>query len=643
MRLDPAPKPITATDAEILAALAEIDTPPLLAAVATLTGDLSLLRDDLKPSAAQSFDPTAGVTPEQAAVSRRLAADALGRFRDAGSVGAPSPDPSAVRTMLEFLAGSPVDDDYIALMTEELAIDGVDRRAPEWNAATLAPDRELSVVIIGAGMSGIAAAYRLGQAGVRYVIIEKDADVGGTWLENRYPGCRVDVPNHFYSYSFAQTSEWPQYFSTQEVLLDYFRACADEFEIRPHVRFEAEVVDITWSDADAVWQVTVRGVDGATEVVTANAVVSAVGQLNRPKLPDIPGRDRFAGESFHSARWDPAVELAGKRVAIIGTGASAAQFIPPVADAAGHLTVFQRTPPWLIETPNYHDDLPAGTRWLLDHVPSFAHWDRVWIFWRSHEVLVPLAVVDESWEPGESGESVSLMNDLVRQMFTEYYRSQFPDREMYEKVVPRYPPFSKRFVRDNGIWARTFGRDNVELDVGAIGEITPSGVVMADGTEHAFDVIIYGTGFHASSFLTPMTVHGVGGKDLHAWWDGEARAYLGMTIPDFPNLFLMYGPNTNIVINGSIIYFSELEARYIVESLRMLLETGAASMNVRADVHDAYNVAVDAANARMAWGAATVNTWYKNASGRVTQNWPFPLLEFWQRTRHPDPEDYVLR
>jgi len=640
MHLDPEPLAITASDAEILEALADIDTPPLLAAVATLTGDLSLLRDDLRPSAAESFDPTAGISPEQAATARQLATDALARYRDSGCVAAAPPSAPSVRTMLEFLAGTPVADDYIELMTEELAIDGVDRRAPEWNHATVAPDRDFRVAIIGAGMSGIATAHRLAQAGVPYVILEKNADVGGTWLENQYPGCRVDVPNHFYSYSFAQTSEWPQYFSTQGVLLEYFRACAEEFDICPHVQFETEVVDATWSDAEQVWNITVRRADGTTDTVVAHVLVSAVGQLNRPKMPDIPGVDRFAGEAFHSARWDATVDLAGKRVAIIGTGASAAQFIPAVAEIADELRVFQRTPPWLLETPNYHDDLPVGTRWLLDHVPSFAHWDRVWIFWRSHEVLVPMAAVDESWE---STQSVSMMNDLVRQMFTEYYRVQFPDAELFDKVLPHYPPFSKRFVRDNGIWARTFTRDNVELDVGKIGEITERGVKMADGTEHEFDVLIFGTGFQASSFLTPMTVHGAGGKDLHATWDGEARAYLGLTIPEFPNLFLMYGPNTNIVINGSIIYFSELEARYIVESVRMLLEHGVDSMAVRAEVHDEYNRRVDAANARMAWGAASVNTWYKNANGRITQNWPFSLLEFWQRTRHPDPKDYVLR
>ncbi len=327
-------------------------------------------------------------------------------------------------------------------------------------------------------------------------------------------------------------------------------------------------------------------------------------------------------------------------MAIIGTGASAAQFIPPVADIAESLTVFQRTPPWLLDTPNYHDDLPAGTRWVLDHVPAFAHWDRIWIFWRSHEVLVPMAAVDEAWD---SAESVSMMNDFVRQFFTSYYEAQFPDRELFDKVLPHYPPFSKRFVRDNGIWARTFAKESVTLDVGAIAEITGTGVRMADGTEHTFDVIIYGTGFAASQFLTPMCVYGREGAELHDVWDGEARAYLGMTIPGFPNLFLMYGPNTNIVINGSIIYFSELEARYITESVRMLLERGAASMDVRPEVHDEYNRRVDAANRKMAWGAASVNTWYKNASGRITQNWPFSLLEFWQWTRRPEPDDYVLR
>jgi 4-hydroxyacetophenone monooxygenase len=638
MRLHPEPAPITESDDEIAAAVADVQPTPLLAAVAALTGDLSLLRDDLRPDTG-SFDPNAGLTEEQLAASRAAAVAAIAAYRDAGCPPPPALDAASLRRILEFLAGGPMSDDYAAVMTEELAPAGADLRAPGWRAADVAPDRDFRVAIIGAGMSGIAAAHRLAQAGVDYEVLEKNDDVGGTWLENRYPGCRVDVPNHFYSYSFAQTSEWPQYFATQSSLLDYFRTCAREFGILDHTRFGTEVVDATWDDARSVWTITVRTAAG-TEQIEANALVSAVGQLNRPKLPDIPGIDSFRGASFHSARWDPDVELDGKRVAIIGTGASAAQFIPAVAERAAALTVFQRTPPWLLETPNYHDDLPAGMRWVLDHVPGFANWDRVWIFWRSHEVIVPMAEVDPEWD---SPESVSMLNDIVRQLFTAYYEMQFPDRDLFDKVLPHYPPFAKRFVRDNGIWARTFTRDNVTLDVHGVDAVTERGVRTDDGVEHEVDVIIYGTGFEASKFLTPMTVHGRGGIDLHETWDGEARAYLGLTIPGFPNLFLMYGPNTNIVINGSIIYFSELEARYITECVHLLLERGLAALEVEPSVHDQYNVRVDEANRRMAWGASSVNTWYKNASGRITQNWPFSLLEFWQRTRQPDPEDFVLR
>ena len=315
--------------------------------------------------------------------------------------------------------------------------------------------------------------HRLAQAGVEYEILEKNADVGGTWLENRYPGCRVDVPNHFYSYSFAQTSEWPQYFATQSSLLDYFRTCAAEFGILgPHPVRDRGPRRHVGRRARGLGRHR-RGPPTGTDVVEANALGRArSGSSTGRRCRTSPASTRSGGPWFHSARWDPDVELDGKRVAIIGTGASAAQFIPAVAERAAHLTVFQRTPPWLLETPNYHDDLPAGMRWVLDHVPGFANWDRVWIFWRSHEVIVPMAEVDPEWS---STESVSMLNDIVRQLFTAYYELQFPDRELFDKVLPHYPPFAKRFVRDNGIWARTFTRDDVTLDVHGIDAVTERG------------------------------------------------------------------------------------------------------------------------------------------------------------------------
>jgi 4-hydroxyacetophenone monooxygenase len=413
----------------------------------------------------------------------------------------------------------------------------------------------VTVGIIGAGMSGIIAAHRLSQAWVEVTLIDKNRDVGGTWYENTYPGCRVDIQNHFYSYACAQTPDWPQFHSPQPVLLEYFQACADEFGLRPRFRPGTEVVEARWDDAEHAWDLAVRTEGGDIEVLRFDAVVSATGQLNCPSYPGIAGRDSFAGRSFHSAEWDHDVEMAGRRIGVIGTGASAVQFIPRLAEVADHLTVFQRTPPWLLPVPTYEQDLPEPMRWLLRHVPQFANWDRLWIFARTQEGLLPLATVDPHWDG--DGRSVSASNDLLRQMLTMYYEAVFPEEDLRAEVLPSYPPIAKRVVLDGGAFPTALHRPNVSLVTTPIAEITPVGVRTADGVDHDLDVMVYGTGFQASKFLTPMRVLGSGGRDLHERWGGDARAYLGITVPGFPNLFLMYGPNTNIVINGSITYFSE--------------------------------------------------------------------------------------
>jgi 4-hydroxyacetophenone monooxygenase len=635
------PEPITDDDEAIRAGVCDAPVPPLLASVAHLTGDLSVLRDELRPDLTKVLAPDNGYAPEQLAAARDVAAEALIRFRDSGSDPAPPPDDDTLRRLVEFVAGGPVDDEHVRLLEEELALDGIDLRAPQWHKSDLAADVELTVGIIGAGMSGIAVAHRLQQAGVPFVVFEKNEDVGGTWFENDYPGCRVDIQNHFYSYSFAQTGDWPQFHSQQKVLLEYFRHCVDEFDLREHIRFDTEVIEARWSDDDQHWVVQTRTANGQTQTHVVEALVSATGQLNRPLMPDIPGIDDFEGPWFHSARWDHTVDFTGKQVAVIGTGASAVQFIPWLAERAAHLTVYQRTPPWLLPVPTYQHDLPDSLRWLLRHVPGYARWDRLWVFARTQEGLLPLATVDPDWQPQDR--SVSAANDMVREMLTMYYRAVFPDDEMCAQVLPTYPPISKRVVLDDGTYPATLQRDDVTLDTTGIAEITARGVRTCDGVEHEFDAIVYGTGFQASKFLTPMRVHGACGADLHERWGGDARAYLGIVVPEFPNLFMMYGPNTNIVINGSIIYFSECEAHYIVESIRMLLEAGVRSMDCRPEVHDAYGERIDAGNRTRAWGVSDVNSWYKNEFGRVAQNWPFNLFEYWQLTRHPNPEDYVLR
>jgi 4-hydroxyacetophenone monooxygenase len=255
--------------------------------------------------------------------------------------------------------------------------------------------------------------------------------------------------------------------------------------------------------------------------------------------------------------------------------------------------------------------------------------------------MLAAATVDEDWSPRDV--SVSAANDQLRALLTGYLQAQFADRpDLLEKCLPKYPPAAKRLVLDNGIWAATLKRENVHVVSDGIREVTASGVVAGDGVEYPADVIIYGTGFQASKFLTPMRVEGRGGADLHAQWNGDARAYMGITVPNFPNLFLLYGPNTNIVVNGSIIYFSECEVRYVMGCIKLLLDEGKRALDCKQEVHDAYNERIDRANLQRVWGVSDVNSWYKNDRGRVAQNWPFNLIEYWRQTKEPDPGDYVL-
>ena len=633
--------PLPSDDDRIREALADAHLPSLLPALAQLTGDLSLLRDDLFPGTVVLTDPQGGLSPEAQEAARELALATLAAWRDGGAPPAPPLSREQARRMMDYLIGEHVSDEYLPLLLEELAFAETDARAPGWRLEEIAPGRRLRAVIIGAGMSGILAAHRLRQAGVPFTVIEKNADVGGTWFENTYPGARVDSSNHAYSCSFSQKYDWPYHHSPQEVLLEYFRDCADEFGIRGNVRFNTEVLSADFDDERRLWTVTVRGPDGAEEAIEAEAVISAVGQLNRPKMPDIEGLGRFAGPAFHSARWDHDAELAGKRVGVIGTGSSASQFIPHVAETAAEVRIFQRTPNWYAPAPNYHERVSGGFLWLLRHVPGYAQWYRFWLFWAISDGFLPMVEVDDGFQPGD--EVTGAANRQLRDMLAESLRQQLAGRpDLIEKALPRFPPASKRIVVDNGSWPRTLLRDNVRLITTPIREITARGVATEDGEEHELDTLIYGTGFQASRFLTPMRVRGRGGVDMHEQWGGDARAYLGVTMPNFPNFFFLYGPNTNIVVNGSIVYFSECEVQYVLECLRLLLEGGHRALDCRRDVHDAYNERIDAGNLKRAWGVSSVPSWYKSESGRVAQNWPFTLLEYWRQTKTVNPADYAL-
>lgn len=634
-------EPISADDAQIEAALQSANIPTLMVALVHLTGDLGLLRGEIKPIPATFMaDPQGGISEEQQAQVRARALEALRALRDGAELPA-APQRETIREMLHFVIGIELPENYVEFLVSELSLHEGDAYAQPAIAEVPAADRAgFRALVIGAGMSGLLAAIRLKQAGIACQVIEKNPDVGGTWYENTYPGCRVDSPNHMYSYSF-RPKDWPQHFSQQEVLRQYFADCADEFGVRDLIRFDTEVEAAVFDEQAGDWQVEVRAADGTRETLRANVVITAVGQLNRPKVPDFPGRESFAGPSFHSAQWEHEHDLRGKRIGVVGTGASAFQAVPIIADEAASVTVFQRTAPWVIPNPDYFQDIPDGLHWLLNHVPFYAQWWRFNMFWRTAEGLLEGVKVDPAWDKGE--QSVSAGNELLRTFLTANIQATIgDDKDLFEKLVPEYPLGAKRALIDDGKWLSTLTRDDVHLTTDPIAEITETGLRTENGTEYEFDVIIYATGFHASRFLHPMKIVGKGGAELRDVWNGEPRAYLGITMPQFPNLFSLYGPNTNIVVNGSIIFFSECEVRYILGCVALLLKQGDSAMECKQDVHDAYNVRIDAGNQAMAWGVSSVNTWYKGESGRITQNWPFSLLEFWEQTRSADPADYLF-
>jgi len=622
------------------AVLAEAHVPSLMVALVHLTGNTDHLTEARRPVYEVLGDGQGGLKPDDVQAIRDLAKAALQDLA-AGKPLPPQPTPDQVRFMMDFVAGAEIPERYGPFLTEALCLDGIDPDRPAWKPEEKAAAAGLHVVVIGAGMSGLLTAIRLQQAGIAFTLVDKNPDVGGTWLENTYPGCRVDTPNHLYSLSFEPNHDWPQRYSTQDVLLRYFQRVADKYGLRPHIRFNTRVDEAVFDEASGRWTVKVTGPDGA-EALSANAVISAVGQLNQPNFPDIPGKDLFAGPSFHSARWRHDVDLTGKRVAVIGTGASAFQFVPEIAKTAGEVVVFQRSPPWLAPTEDYHQTVEEGKKWLLEHIPFYDKWYRFYLFWTMTDGVYEAVKADEGWQ-GPDG-TIGEANAMLRELLVFKMSEQTGDNTaLLDAVTPRYPFGGKRSLRDNGVWIEALKRPNVRLVTQPVSAVTAGGVVTADGEEHGCDVLIYGTGFKASSFLTPMKVVGRDGQALHDVWDGDARAYLGMTAPGFPNFFMLYGPNTNIVVNGSIIFFSEASVRYVVEALRLMVDKGASVLEVKPQVHDAFNARVDAANAKMAWGCDGVSSWYKNAKGRVSQNWPFPLVEYWEATREPNPDDFVIR
>jgi 4-hydroxyacetophenone monooxygenase len=626
-------------EATLRAALADADIAPMLMVLVQLTGDLAIL-DEVAPHIHGAWSFLESVPePLKQKVRDRLV-DALQDYAVADRPSPRLPHAEVLQRMMSGGVGQTVPEEYIPLLVEETHLGEEDTRAVHWqrDPASL-PIRDFKVIVIGAGIAGLCTAIRLKEMGIPFEILEKNETVGGTWLENQYPGCAVDTPNHFFSYSFNPNNKWTRHFSQRAEIHHYIEDTFDKYDVRRHVRFGVEVTGAAFDEAAAHWRLTIRWHDGGEETLACNALITAVGQLNRPSIPPIEGLDSFRGPVFHTARWDKSVDLKGRRVAMIGTGASAVQAGPFIAPDVEKLVVFQRTPHWAMHNPNYHKAVSSGNLWALEHIPYFGKWLRFQLFWAGSDGFHASLQVDPDWPKPDV--SLNEANHKMRELIVDYVRKELDgDEALLAKVIPGYPPYGKRMLRDN-YWYRMLKRPNVELVTGSIAQITEDAIVMADGTKHAVDVIIMATGFQASKMLWPMEITGRGGHTIReVWGDDNPRAYLGITAPGFPNLFMTYGPNTNLAHGGSIIFHLECQVRYIMQALREMIERGYKTLEVRQEVHDAYNQLVDEKCRSMVWTHPGVTSWYKNRCNRVTVTSPWRLLDYWKLTQHFLPEDF---
>jgi cation diffusion facilitator CzcD-associated flavoprotein CzcO len=479
--------------------------------------------------------------------------------------------------------------------------------------------RSPSVLIVGAGFGGLAAAIELTRNGYRDVtILEKADGIGGVWRDNTYPGAACDAPSDLYSFSYAPNPRWPKRFAEQPDILGYLHDVARRFKVADRIRFGVEIAAADFDDTMGIWRLTAT--DG--RVFEADVFVPALGQLSRPVVPAIAGARTFRGPQFHSARWDHGVELAGTRVAVIGTGASAIQIVPAIAPEVAQLTVFQRSAPWIVPKLE-RAYLPPRLGPLGRPLPLVPRAERLWWF-GFYETITH----------GLDGNGP--IADVVTAWANRHRARQIADPELLAKATPDYQAGCKRGLMSNDYYPALM-RPNVRLETTPIRKIAARAVVTDDGVRHDADVLVYCTGFAATDFLAPLRIRGLGGKELAEEWATGARAYLGMTVPHFPNMFLMYGPNTNLGA-GSIVYMHEKQARYIRAAVDHLRRTRAAYVAVRPEVEERYDAEIQQRLSHTVWTRCT--SWYRDANGRVATNWPGTMREYDQRTKRFDADAY---
>ena len=617
-------------------AIAEADLRILLMVLFHLTGDRRWLAPPFRPKRDVKLiaDENAGLSAEAQAEIHEATIELLSQPDRQPAID--DPGDSLMVEMMSACLGESVPPEYAPMMREEM---GFCSRHITWRRPEPAPRRDSRpVIIVGAGASGLALGANLQELGIPYVILEKNAEVGGTWLENHYPGCGVDTPNHAYSFSFGTRYYWSRYFSPRDEILDYLVRTADASGVRRHIRFNTQVMRADWDEGATCWRVRIA-TDGGEEELEGMSLVSAIGQLSLPSIPHLKGLKSFEGPVFHSAEWPSGLELAGKRVAVIGTGASSMQIVPTIVDKVASLAVYQRSPQWVRLIPRYHDPIGDGAQWLLKNVPYYAAWLRFTMLWRFGDGIMPTLRKDPDWPHPEL--SLNRTNDRHRQEMTDHIIRELGDRvDLLPKCLPTYPPYGKRMLLDNG-WYRAMVRQNVELVTEDIDRVTANGIVTTDGQLRDADILVLATGFKVGLMAARLNVAGSGGRKLEdVWANDNPTAYLGITVPRFPNLFCMQGPNTGLGHGGSAIFQGECQARYIARCLTRMIEQGIAAIDVKPAAHDNYVRRVDAEHEQLVWTHPGMSTYYRNGRGRVVSVMPWRLVDYWAMTREPDFADY---
>jgi len=634
--------PFDDDDAAIAAALEDASVPALLCSLVHMTGDPSWIRGPRRPRMATPSPLQGQMPPEELTSVRAEALPVIAEYRDTGcrprELGR-----ELLGEMMEFLACGPLSSRLRDLFFFDLQFDGVDPAAITWKSDIDEAGRADSrVVVIGAGMAGIQSGIRLTQAGLPFTIVEKNAGPGGTWWENRYPGARVDVASHQYCYAFEPADHWSEYYCQHPELRNYFTRVLDKYALRPHCRFETEVTGAEWDESNARWRIAVRANDGSTEVLDARFVISAAGSLNIPRMPEIEGMESFAGPSFHSTRWPADFEHRGLRLALLGAGASGFQIAPTIAEEVDHLSIFQRTAQWVLHNPLYHEQVPDGETWAMRHLPFYGRWLRFTVTQPGLGPGVESYRIDPDHFDPES-QSVNADNAARRDFMLRWMRSHLADRpDLIEKVTPDYPAMGKRILLDNGSWFECLKKQNVDLIRTGIDRIVPEGIVTVDGTLHRVDAICYATGFRHNEFLA-FDMKGRNGTSLHSQWGDQPSAYLGISVPNFPNFFLCYGPGTNLAHSAGLFFHAEYQTMHAMEAIHAVLAADARSIEVRRDVHERYVDELVEQISSLVWAHPSIrHSHYKNPDGKVYTLSPWAIDDYWERSREVDREDYLI-